>query len=271
MDSKIANALESSAVKSSLVFKDMTSEARRPPREPASAFDEIVHASASKLVGKFKRIQETPLSTDNVWAEPFLKIDPLVAKSRSFDSTMGTYLEEIAHGIVAANYTNFGRRVEGWVSAKQMSTINRLCHKYYSGGHPKISDYADVITPVPQGDDTEPFSHTVDLYFQDGRRHYVFELKLGGNLDVKKAQGEKFALLQSYCALRNKYPRDKVFIFMGTLYSPSNRAQFNRVTKFFAPEEMKIGSEFWNFICGSPTGYDELLSSWQKVVELELS
>lgn len=48
--------------------------------------------------------------------------------------------------------------------------------------------------------------HESDYYLFDEETgmHYLIELKIGGDLDSKKARSEKEALLEQYCILSNK-------------------------------------------------------------------
>ena len=36
-----------------------------------------------------------------------------------------------------------------------------------------------------------------------------------------------------------------------------------RVRQYFAPEELLIGKDFWNFVCKSESGYDIVLSEYK--------
>lgn len=56
--------------------------------------------------------------------------------------------------------------------------------------------------------------HESDYYLidEDTGANYLIELKIGGDLDNKKARSEKEALLEQYCILTNKLGEDKVHI-----------------------------------------------------------
>ena len=63
--------------------------------------------------------------------------------------------------------------------------------------------------------------HESDYYLIDNETgmHYLIELKIGGDLDNKKARSEKEALLEQYCILTNKLGEDKVKILFATAYN----------------------------------------------------
>lgn len=44
--------------------------------------------------------------------------------------------------------------------------------------------------------------------------HYLIELKIGGDLDNKKARSEKEALLEQYCILANALGSEKILRFV---------------------------------------------------------
>ena len=54
--------------------------------------------------------------------------------------------------------------------------------------------------------------HESDYYLLDKETgmHYLIELKIGGDLDNKKARSEKEALLEQYCILTNRLGEENV-------------------------------------------------------------
>lgn len=98
--------------------------------------------------------------------------------------------------------------------------------------------------------------------------HYLIELKIGGDLDNKKARSEKEALLEQYCILANNgVPADKIKLRFATAYNRYGEGEpwtQGRVLQFFAPEELCISREFWNFVCDSPRGYDIVIEQYTK-------
>ena len=102
----------------------------------------------------------------------------------------------------------------------------------------------------------------------DTKERYLIELKIGGDLDNKKARSEKEALLEQYAILCNTLDRStKVKIFFGTAYNRYGEGKARnqqRVKQFFADEELLIGRDFWNFICKMQSGYDIVINEYEK-------
>ena len=98
--------------------------------------------------------------------------------------------------------------------------------------------------------------------------HYLIELKIGGDLDNKKARSEKEALLEQYCILANSLgSEEKVRICFATAYNrygEGNPWKQGRVLQFFAEDELLISSNFWNLVCKSDRGYEIVLDEYTK-------
>jgi hypothetical protein len=99
--------------------------------------------------------------------------------------------------------------------------------------------------------------HDSDYYLKDEEsgRHYLTELKIGGDLDSKKARAEKEALLEQYAILRNTLGTlENVSVRFATAYNRLGEGrpwEQGRVKQYFAPEELLIGKDFWDFVCKS--------------------
>jgi hypothetical protein len=95
-------------------------------------------------------------------------------------------------------------------------------------------------------------------------RHYLIELKIGGDLDNKKARAEKEALLEQYAILVNTLGApDNVFVRFATAYHRFGEGkpwEQGRVRQYFAAEELLIGKDFWDFVCKTKSGYEKPLS-----------
>jgi hypothetical protein len=98
--------------------------------------------------------------------------------------------------------------------------------------------------------------------------HYLIELKIGGDLDNKKARSEKEALLEQYCILANTLgSEDNIKICFATAYNrygEGNPWTQGRVKQFFAEEELLISSNFWNLVCKSGRGYEIVLDEYKQ-------
>ncbi|RLA93080.1 MAG: TdeIII family type II restriction endonuclease, partial [Deltaproteobacteria bacterium] len=102
--------------------------------------------------------------------------------------------------------------------------------------------------------------------------HYLIELKIGGDLDNKKARSEKEAILEQFAILSNILPPEtEIKIFFATAYNRYGEDKpwrQQRVSQFFADEELLIGKDFWNFVCRSIDGYETVLEAYKESAHL---
>lgn len=190
------------------------------------------------------------------------------ALMRSLDSSLGNMLEKMAINIARLHY-EVTQSVEGDLYREQTNFIAHILEQYKSNTRkPLISDYRGAITQC------EPTAahhkvHVSDYYLHDVEddMHYLIELKIGGDLDNKKARSEKEALLEQYCILANEIGEEKIKIYFATAYNrygEGNEWKQSRVLQFFAKDELLISSDFWNMVCKSLQGYEIVLDEYKK-------
>lgn len=185
---------------------------------------------------------------------------------RSLDSSLGDMLERLAISIAELSYT-VRQEVEGYLSAAQTTKIAVLLEEYKRRvRRPAATDYAMLIDRTK--DAVQKVRHDSDYYLtdEDTGRHYLIELKIGGDLDNKKARSEKEALLEQYAILCNSLGTPEIVsMHFATAYNRFGEGRpwdQGRVRQYFAPEELLIGSAFWNFICKLPNGYEIVLGEY---------
>lgn len=194
------------------------------------------------------------------------------ALMRSLDSSLGIRLEKIAKLIADKNYI-VKNGVEGYIPTESINAIAMLLDKYHN--HSKKPEASDLETIYNEshGGETVISREVSDYYLTlriDPHQKFLIELKIGGDLDNKKAESEKRALLQQYVVLRNSNEicdGDTVKIFFCTAYNKYGEdAKWTqqRVRQFFSDSEIKIGKEFWNFFCNSSEGYATVKTSYLK-------
>jgi len=189
------------------------------------------------------------------------------ALARSLDSSLGNMLEKMAIKIASLNYT-VSQHVEGELYKEQTDFIAELLEKYKRNAQkPSVEDYEKLAGM--QGEVIEK-RHESDYYLIDEETgtHYLIELKIGGDLDNKKARSEKEALLEQYCILTNKLSDDaKVKLLFATAYNRFGEGKEwkqSRVLQFFAKEELCISKKFWNLVCKTEQGYDIVIDEYKK-------
>lgn len=194
------------------------------------------------------------------------------ALARSLDSSLGNMLESMAISIAELNY-QVSRHVEGVLYKEQTDRIAELLESYKRGTNrktPSINDYKGISRLAGVA---ETKRHESDYYLIDNETgmHYLIELKIGGDLDNKKARSEKEALLEQYCILTNQIGEDNVKILFATAYNRYGEGQQwtqGRVRQFFCDDELCISRDFWNLVCKSECGYDIVIEEYTQNAHL---
>ena len=190
------------------------------------------------------------------------------ALARSLDSSLGNMLESMAISIAKLHY-EVSQHVEGTLYKEQTDYIAELLEQYkrsHNRRTPKLTDYQG-ISQMKGAADTK--RHESDYYLLDEETgmHYLIELKIGGDLDNKKARSEKEALLEQYCILTNRLGEENVKILFATAYNRYGEGKpwtQGRVRQFFCNEELCISRDFWNLVCKSDHGYDIVIDEYNK-------
>lgn len=201
------------------------------------------------------------------------EIQYYTALVRSLDSSLGTMLEGLAIEIAKLSY-DVQQHVEGTLSRDQIRGIAELLERYATRTQrPAAADYQFLRTHPAAGDGVKK-RHVSDYYLRDRHsgHHYLIELKIGGDLDNKKARSEKEAILEQLAILSNTLPAEApITIHFATAYNRYGEGKpwrQERVRQFFADEELLIGRDFWNFICQSDQGYAWVLDSYRESAHL---
>jgi len=187
---------------------------------------------------------------------------------RSLDSSMGNMLEKLAVSVAQLNFEVY-KNVEGPLSPEQTGIIATLLEEYKRHlKKPQVEDYAALRKKPALGSATTK-RHDSDYYLvdRDTGENLLIELKIGGDLDNKKARSEKEAILEQYAILSNTLPDDAVInVYFGTAYNRFGDDKpwtQSRVRQFFADEELLIGRDFWNLVTKSSDGYAIILDAYK--------
>jgi len=196
---------------------------------------------------------------------------------RSLDSSLGNMLEGMAINIAKLFY-EVNKHVEGNLYPEQTSKIAELLEAYKNTRNPlvpSLEHYEEIrkIKPNPKSK-IQSKVHISDYYLIDKETntHHLIELKIGGDLDNKKARSEKEAIFEQYAILSNSLGKDaKIETHFATAYNrfgEDNEWKQGRVLQFFAKDELLIGKDFWNFVCKSDEGYDLVLGTYKENAHL---
>jgi len=243
----------------------------------------LVHTAVGSYAKGFKARHEAEvdnpqgiinMKVHNVFIEALGKdIQYYTALVRSLDSSLGNMLEGLAINIASLSF-EVKRNVEGPLSINQTRTIAELLEKYKRREkRPEVSDY-QVLRAHKNGTNEVIKRHDSDYYLidRDTNSHYLIELKIGGDLDNKKARSEKEAILEQFAILSNTLPKDrKIQIFFATAYNRFGEGKpwrQERVRQFFADDELLIGKGFWDFVCQNDNGYEWVLEAYRSSAHL---
>jgi hypothetical protein len=189
---------------------------------------------------------------------------------RSLDSSLGNMLETLAINIAKLFY-DVAKNVEGSLYSSQTSKIAELLEAYKNSNNPikpSVSHYQQIKDAKDGNGHVKVHQSDYCLYDKETNTYYLIELKIGGDLDNKKARSEKEALMEQFAILSNEKGDDvKVKCYFATAYNRFGEGkQWNqgRVKQFFSNEELLIGRDFWNFICKSEDGYNIIIDEYKK-------
>lgn len=189
------------------------------------------------------------------------------ALARSLDSSLGNMLEKMAIKIATLHY-KVSQHVEGVLYKDQTDYIAEILEDYKNHARiPSLSDYIGISKKKGEGIHKR---HESDYYLVDEETnmHYLIELKIGGDLDNKKARSEKEALLEQYCILTNELgTEENVKILFATAYNRYGEGKpwkQSRVLQFFSKDELCISRDFWNLVTKSEQGFDIVMDEYKK-------
>jgi len=243
----------------------------------------LVHTAVESYAQGFRARHEAELDNPegiinmkihNVFIEALGKeIQYYTALVRSLDSSLGNMLESLAINIASLTF-EVKRNVEGPLAVEQTRIIAELLEKYKRReSRPTINDY-QPLRFIARKNKAPIKRHDSDYYLidKDTNIHYLIELKIGGDLDNKKARSEKEAILEQFAILSNVLPpKTDIKIFFATAYNrygENKPWKQERVRQFFAEEELLIGKDFWNFVCRSDEGYKIVLEAYRESAHL---
>lgn len=204
------------------------------------------------------------------------------ALMRSLDSSLGNTIEQMALEIAKAVGYKVSQGVDGSLSKDTIQNIAILLEQYKNKTNPKkvsIEDYEIIKKSALETEGEQKF-HNSDYLLKkekDGVLELsLLELKIGGDLDNKKARSEKEAIFEQYAILVHQY-KEKIEngtavinTYFATAYNKNSidsgkeRWTQGSVKLFFAPEELLIGKDFWNFICDDEDGWKVIKEEYNK-------
>lgn len=197
------------------------------------------------------------------------------ALCRSFDSSFGKVLENIGNEIAKISYET-QTEIDSYILDAQKTKIAELKNAYDTDSEhhidPLVEHYNTFTCIRPNNIDSYRRNYKMDhcFYNREDDEYYIIQLKAGGDLDKVKAPAEKEKLLNDYFMLKNKitdeHKNSKIYIFFGAAYNKNgegNEWKQTFVQGSFAPEELLIGKEYWNFVCDDDEGFNTVINQYR--------
>ena len=185
---------------------------------------------------------------------------------RSLDSSLGSLIESMALEIAETHF-EVHQKVTGDLYVEQTRAIADLLQSYLTRRLTPTTDDYQFLRSINSGE-VHPKTHASDYMLKNkttGSVHLI-ELKLGGDLDNKKARSEKEALLEQFCILSNNLPSDQTislhFATAYNRYGEGKQWKQERVRQFFAPDELLISADFWNFLAQDEDGFRVVMDEY---------
>lgn len=193
---------------------------------------------------------------------------------RSLDSSLGNMLEGMAINIAKLFY-DVRQQVDGELYPEQTSKIAEYLEAYKNNNNPlkpSVDHFNTLRNLSKSTENSETYfkTHASDYYLIDRESnfHHLIELKIGGDLDNKKARSEKEALFEQFAILANSLGKDATiqthFATAYNRFGEDNEWKQGRVLQFFSKDELLIGRDFWNFVCKSEKGYELVLETYKE-------
>jgi len=192
---------------------------------------------------------------------------------QGLNTTLGQiYFEEVARILIKGNKKTFkDYKIKKNVANKISDIINKLkdgaeapnLNKENSALKNSLSDSAGGVQTG--------LSFTADVYFEDEKKVIMVELK-SVRPNSGEMRGEKNKILNGKAYLMDQKPNKEIYYYIGFPFDPTelpNRPyDYNKVrftnsliefNKFFAEEEVLLGSELWDFLSGEKNTMEKIL------------
>lgn len=191
---------------------------------------------------------------------------------RSLDSSLGSLIESMALEIAQAHF-EVRRQVSGVLYVEQTRAIADLLQAYLTRrARPSSADYQELRNLTAGTVHSKTHASDYLLKHRATGALHLIELKLGGDLDNKKARSEKEALLEQFCILSNSVATNETIqIHFATAYNRYGEGmewKQERVRQFFGPEELLISSDFWNFLAQDGDGFQIVMDEYSQQAHL---
>lgn len=195
------------------------------------------------------------------------------------NTSLGSGFENISHILSGGYKRKFSGAYVLKVKNSQAAKIEQIIRDLKSGSHsPDLRRENELIFKYSSKDrNVDSLEFTVDNYIERNDQIIAMELK-SVRPNSGEGRGEKQKILYAKAALKLSNPKKDIKFFVAFPFDPTSEKAttydkerfFNYLIefkKFFAPEEILIADELWDFLSGSKRTMDEILNLIAEVVQ----
>jgi len=200
-----------------------------------------------------------------------------------FNTSLGTGFESLAHILSGGYKRKFSQAFALPVKVKQAAEVEAILRDLKAGIiKPNVDDENERIYTInPTDREVNSLEFTVDNYIETTDRIVAVEIK-SVRPNSGEGRGEKQKILYAKAALKLLYPNKDLAYFVGFPFDPTSpdatgydkQRFFNYLIefkKFFDPEEVLLGSEFWDFLSGTKNTMEDILETIRNTVKVVLA
>jgi len=187
------------------------------------------------------------------------------------NTSLGTGFENLAHILSGGYKRSFAGAFALNVKQSQSHAIETIIRELKSNvAKPNVSRENHLIFQFKQDDpEHTALEFTADNYQETEKAIAAIEIK-SVRPNSGEGRGEKQKILYGKAAFKQMHPTKEIKFYIAFPFDPtSNQATthdkdrfFNYLIefkKFFAPEEVLLGAEFWDYLSGSHNTMEEVL------------
>ncbi len=190
------------------------------------------------------------------------------------NTTLGqSFFEKISHILSGGEKREYTSKKLGnlRITREQKENINNIVTDLSNSKRkPNLQKENHEIFNCSKGEFINAIDFSADVFYEETDKIIAIELKTV-KPNSGEMRGEKHKILEGKAALKCKYPDKNIFFYLGFPFDPTNDTPtgYNKknfmksiinIEKYFAPDEILLASELWNFLSGYPNTMEIILS-----------
>ncbi len=203
---------------------------------------------------------------------------------QGLNTTLGqTFFENVGHILSDGEkreYTS-GKAGNLLIGQNQKDTINYIITNLSTAQtQPNLQSENEKIFVSDSGGDVSAIDFSADIFFEDEEQITAIELK-SVRPNSGEMRGEKQKILEGKAALFRHFSGKPIQFFIGFPFDPTSESSptgydkskflssIINMNKFFAPEEVLLSGELWDFLSGEIDTMEQLLEIINRIATTE--